>query len=998
MNYNKLSYDNKSNLALSNRKLKSNTLLLLTCFIIFNFLSVPNLPSQMPASHSNWLYPHGNMQGTLYNPWSSEIWQAIDRFTIKWSTPAISGDVQPLIGNIIDNKKLMGSFRYAPNEIVAVVGGKLIVVDARGKVWGNTQLPPFIQNVSVLFDSTLATVTNNVNNLVVMGLETIVYENMRDSLAFAYIAGFNQPADSVALLKRLAIDLRPYSPNISASIKPFFGKREQNNMVVYTTVNMVSPLVPSTPSFIPPYYRGIAVFKAAFASGSYPTPDYGDLLESRMHLAPNISMDQPSILSFSGKLGSLLPVYPSATNSYDIQDPIFGITTYSDKPYLIAPEISSSEIYYDVSPYDLSADIPVDAKRPYIRPYYVELYDLSAGTGVEGAYILLSEGYMGIDSSRGTARLHLMLSDGNFLTYADDPLSPSYKGGKNHLWSVAVGNVDGNSSNQWLPYYPNNPGKEIIVTQSSREFAVAGSKLSVLRYNTDFVPKTSPPNTYLFPFDTICTQTINGWVAAVNDIDLEKDEKDEIFLVDGSTLRVLKMRNYDDFLFKTGRPFDTLFTISFKNETISAVAIADIEGDGLNDIIVTTYDSTYVIGSLITNILEVINPVVESSPPEEYCVGDTIKIKWVNKMRGQNYVNILYYEYLNKSRTGRVIPIDSNVVNTKDTVEYFYIVDNEVIGTDGRFIVESAQYPYDINDSTAILRLNNPILVVDSLATKTYFPGDLVHFTGRVACVDSVRIEYGLESSTWTKVWSEPINFDWTYDISAEIPCMDFFDCLEPDRDSILNARIIAYKEQWADTSNIFNLRIIPKPFPIHYDSCLTNCPTITFRWDKTQINFPCDTVIVSVSTSGSGTFSYLDKVARDKEEYVWLVPLNMPDSIFVRFCCEASCVRTDTIIKHYKPSFIDIIAPNPFNPTREQMEITYQVPSATNVTIKILDQANRLVANIITSQQRQPNIAYCDRWNGLIWDGSLAQNGMYYLCLEMSNGIKEVFPVFVRK
>ncbi len=970
--------------------------MLLTCILAFHFLPLPAIWPQMPSSPSNWLFPDGNPEGTLYNIQPSNP-QDLNGITVKWSTPAISGDVKPLIGNLISNDKIMNGFQFAPNEIAAVVGGKIIIVDAAGNVWSRTQLPPYIQNLSVLFDTTQTGLTTNTGNPLVMGLETIEYENMSDSLAFAYVAGFDHPADTTAILKRLAVDLRDYSPNISASIKPVFGKRDGDNILIYATINMVSPLVEDPPPIDPAFLRGFTVFNARVGQGSYPIPDVGDIIDSRLHLAPNVSPNQPSFsLHGSAKIASLLPVYPDMNTSYGIDDPFFGQTTYSDKPYLIGTDISSGLINYDILPTDLTTAIPIEAKRPYIRPYYIHLND--AGPGTDSIYILLSEGYMGIDSSHGTPRLHLLRSDGSFITYYDDPFSPSYAGTEDHLWSVAAGNVDGNASNQWQPYYPNNPGSEIIVTQSSRDFAVAGNKLTILRYNSGTVPKPSPPGTELFPFDTICTQRMNGWVGAVNDLDRHPDGKDEIIMVDGATIRILKMRDYQDFLFKTGRPFDTLFTHTFKNETISSVAAADVEGDGLNDIVVTTYDSTYVIGSLIRNILEITQPVTEMSPPQEYCAGDTVKIRWVNRMKGQDKVNIHYYVYLNNNRTGEIVPIDSNITNKSDTVEYLYVVDNEVIGTDGRFIVESSYYPSVIFDSTAILRLNNPFLVVDSLSTKTYMPGDMINFTGRVACVDSVAIEFQPDSAVWQRVWSEPINFDWTYNISAEIPCLDFFSCAGADRDSILETRVVAFKEQWADTSNIFDLRILPKPFPVVFDTCESNCPTITFRWNPMAFEYNCENVNISLAPDASSSFSLLESVPLDDEAYVWEVPLNMPDSVVMRFCCESSCIRTDTTIRAYKPAYIQIVSPNPFNPPLEEVEITYNVPSETNVTIKILDQANRFVAQPVTAQRRLPNIAYCDRWNGIIWDGSTAQNGMYYLCLEMSNGIKEVYPIFVRK
>jgi flagellar hook assembly protein FlgD len=119
---------------------------------------------------------------------------------------------------------------------------------------------------------------------------------------------------------------------------------------------------------------------------------------------------------------------------------------------------------------------------------------------------------------------------------------------------------------------------------------------------------------------------------------------------------------------------------------------------------------------------------------------------------------------------------------------------------------------------------------------------------------------------------------------------------------------------------------------------------------------------------------------------------------MYVRFCCEGSCIRIDTLIPDVKLKYISIVSPNPFRPGSEQVEFVYKVPIETNVSIRIYDENNRLVAEPAVSQPRVPGTAYCDRWSGKIWDGSYAANGMYYLSLELSNGAKEVYPVFVKK
>jgi hypothetical protein len=184
----------------------------------------------------------------------------------------------------------------------------------------------------------------------------------------------------------------------------------------------------------------------------------------------------------------------------------------------------------------------------------------------------------------------------------------------------------------------------------------------------------------------------------------------------------------------------------------------------------------------------------------------------------------------------------------------------------------------------------------------------------------------------------------------------------------------------------------------VEFDTCLTACPTKLFEWDTKDMKFACDTVSMSVSIDGGRSYSYVGSVPADEGSILWQVPTTLPDSVTLRFCCENSCIRIDTVLKEYKPEYISIIAPNPFKPPLETMEIIYEVPEETNVTIRIFDQNNRLVAEPVASQPRSPGYAYCDRWNGRIHNGGLAANGMYYLIMELSNGQKQIYPVYIRK
>lgn len=975
-------------------------------FLIFFLLLPIALPAQIyEASPANWLFPDGDPQCTKYLDEPSE-YQNLDSFRIKWTNPSISGDVIPLVGNIINNPKFFPSLRWAPNEIIAVIGDRIVVVDAKGKTHKQTQPIAYLKGISVLFDSLNVAIGTDITDPVVIGLETLEFENHKDSLSYAYLAGFDIDADTVKLLNRLAIDLRLYEPNIFASIKPFYGMRVGDEMEVFATVNMSQPSAPDPNPANAPYFRGFTRFNSGNVLYNYPLPDLGDTPGLRVTLGPEVNVAQPSIITkWNGDHNIVLPNYPTPSMDVAIQNFINLGPTYAAVPYLFGYKFGHGTVEEMIFPIDISSFIPAQYSRPQVHPYFVELRDAAPGAD-DSLFILNAIEFKGIEGSQGNSILSLHYGEdspnnfaGDPITEFFDPANPPFVGGTNHLWSVAVGDVDGDADNAWLPYYPNYPGNEIIVTQSSRDFAVAASKLFVLRYYSGpEIEKPSPPNTTLYPFDTICSQRINGWVAAVNDLDGADDGKDEIVLVDGSTLRVLRMKDYDNFDFRLGYPFDTVYTHEFSNQTISSVAIADMEGDQKNDLIVTTFDSLYVIGDILTGTLDVIFPEAKVDTTETYCVGDTVNIRWVNYMRSHHGVDIYFVPFQDDLPIGMPEIIVESYPNEGDTVSYDYIVEGDKLGLDGKFVVANSQYPLRVLDTTATVRFEMSTLILDTIDVFEYIVGDEYTINGSAICIDSVSLEISYDTTGWKRLITDPLDDNGKFSFTSEVECYPWFNCLSLDNDSLLNVRVVSDKSGYSDTSETITFTIRPQQFLVQWDTCETNCPTLEFRWNSMAIDLECETVSIAVSVNNGRNFTEIAQVPAMEDKYIWLIPLELPDDVLMRFCCMNSCVRTDTILTDIKPSYINIVSPNPFNPTFEEVEIVYHVPTEINVTLRIYDENNRLVAEPVKGVSRSPGIAYCDRWDGRRWDGSWADNGMYYLVLELSTGVKEVHPIFIRK
>lgn len=991
LNFNEIYYfwiSRKLKMRELNIKMRFKKLNIISILTIAFFLFSPSasLCQSQLASPSCWLYPNGNYSATRYLSIPSS-YQNIDSFIVKWTSPYIAGDVQPFIGNLINNPKIKNEFRWYPNEISAVIGDELIILEATGRKKPNTSLPPYIKGISFLFDTLSPSLGGTANSPLSMGLESIEYMNIKDSLAFAYLASFNHKFDTLSIIKRLAIDLREFTPNLFASVKPILGHQVGSNFNIYATVNMSKP----DNSQNTQYFRGLTEFNTGNTIYTFPVPDIGDNINSRVKLAPFVNISQPSLGYINGVAHLLLPCYPD-----NIQNQVnnrFLNSTQANIPYLFCYRLQSG-IEQAFPPINLSFLMLPGDKRPIIKPYFIDATD--NGNALP-QFILIAEEYSGLDSSNGIAKLHIFDLDGNPITQTNDTNFPSFIGGQNHFWSIAIGNIDGNIRNELLPYYPNNAGKEIVATHSTRDFAYPGNRLMVLRYNPNsLVPKPSPPNTFLKPFDTIATMQINGWVAAVNDIDAAPDGKDEIFIVDGSKLLVLKMRDYSDFEFQIGIPFDTVLVMNFGYEFISNIAIADLEGDGKNDIIVVTWDSLYVIGSEIPGTIKFINPQPIGSV-QNYCIGDTINFIWQNILEGTKKVSIYFREYRNGIPENELILIASDIENAGDTIRFNYTLDNRLINKTGRFLIQSKRN-LAFQDSTLLISVGKMTLFPQSLPRNTYPANSWVTLQGRTECIDTIYAVYSINRTDWFSLDNQTINLqNGEYRIICQLPCINYRDCLNY-KDTTIHLAIIANKSLYREIFPVGSIKLTPALLPLIYYESQTSCPTKTFKWMLPPLSIECDTIEILYSIDGGKSFIMLDKVPSSIGEYKWQVPTNFPTNINLRFCCVNSCLRIDTLLTDYKPSYISIVAPNPFNPTYETLEVVYEVPEEVYATIRIYDAANRLVAEPVSNLPRRPGLAYCDRWNGNTFAGSIASSGIYYLSLELSNGKREIYHIYVRK
>ncbi len=986
------------------------TFILISIIILLQF---DNLRGQQ-----TWHFIDGNLSGSKRTTSGFEL-QQVPSFTVKWQTPYIKGDVTPLIGNIVQNS-IDGISVTEPLEICALMGDEIVLLSGTGKLIKKQKLPEYarhIRSFTALFDSNHTAFDGIVRNTCLIASESMEYHNpeIKENLAHSYIFAYDSEYDSIKIVRRLTIDLKDYGPNISASIKPFYGRRVNGKLMVYAIVDMMKPLLdPNRPNKRYPFFRGYTQFYDNVPASFFPMPDMGDSAKYRIHFTGDVGLYQPSVIPIANNLTSVLLPYQQidtltrkSLKNFIIRENIAGADyqTNADSTYLAGFNITNDGIIGNFSPRVFNTN----GKRPIIRPIYAKLSNYNQSGGIiTNNYVIVSEQYSGIEGSTGTSKLHLYTTGGAPLTSTNLSLNiPPFVGGENHYWSVAVGDVDGlRSSNHWAPYYPNNPGNEIIVTQSSKEATYPGSKLFVLKYNNGDIKKPIPPYNNLYQFDTICTSRVNGWLAAVADLDLADDKKDEIVLVDGSKLMILQLRDYNSIDFRTGYPFDTLYVKDFSKQTISNVAISDLEGDGKPEIIVTTHDSTYIIGSKIPNTLIVDAPNINTNT--SYCLNDTIEIKWHNKILNQERVAIKFERYDASGNIIDVIDLDTNVFNYNDSLNYKILADRRFFqginekNIVGKFIVSGLDESESLSDTSQFININKPNLRISSVIPSELSVSDEINIIADVECIEKVEINFSANNSNdWHKITTIPVEKD-NISFTFTVPCLEnVFDCNDnnPNTNTI-NFQFVTYVNGVNDTSYINNIIIKPKKINLAIEPKQSANPSLVVIWNPNELLSLNSNGKVNILVSRNSGYSF-DKISESNissGRFVWEIPCDIPNTILLRLCVDNGCYSLDTLITDVAAKYVNIIAPNPFNPNIDNMEFVYQVPEDMLVTINIYDQSNRLVRNLIKEVPKKSCTIYTETWDGLMNNGNMASNGLYYLITEFSNGNREIYQLFLAK
>ncbi len=868
----------------------------------------------------------------------------------------MAGEGAVLVGKLRASDKLLPQLPWAPNEIVAVRGDTLHVFSGAGWEIARLPLPPFAWDVSALLDTLALVPQAYSSNPSLIALQSLEHRSP-DSLVAAFLLGMT-PADTLTIVRRLIADMRPYAPNLAASLYPFTARSTVGRTLIYALLNTEQP----QPGL---YARGLTVFSSDSLLPLFPLSSTADDTATRLSYAPRLWNTQPSLTVLPGGiLRLLLPLRPNLAEQTVFLNRI-GHRTRADSAYLVGLDLQGTIPGSGIAPIALPMD---SAREALFLPLWVRLHADAEG---ERPYILLAEGYQG-GAPSAHARLSLYDATGQPLAHTALPSSPPFTGAANHFWSIGVGDVDGPPSNSVPPLYPNNPGAELLVTPNTPTHAVPQARLFVLRYRTDIrVPKPQPPGTFLFPFDTITSAPCSGWLAAVGDLD--GDGRAEILLADQSTLQVWRLRPYRDPRFALGFPFDTVLSFTFAGERITSAVIADVEGDGRADIVLRTTGALYCLGIPLKPAWKLLTARTDTT----VCVSDTLHLRWVNTVRGFSPIRILFQPYA-ASSSRRLL---KTVANDSDTGSVALPVRLFLPDTAGRLIVES-DTPIPVEDSTAVITLRFPSLVLhaphdgDSVTV-----GQTITVRGSCTCSDSLRFLPG-EGLPELR-----LAVDSTFAFSVAVPCPPIPSCWEP---------LPWWTPHLAVTADTFEARITLRLYrsPARLSTRLElfpegMCPDVLVRPDSAG----CP-VSLGISTDGGKTFTELVP-AGIGESVRWTLPAVSSDTVWLRLCC-TGCLRVDTMLALNAPLQLELLAPNPVDFPEHELQIRYHVREAGQVRLRILDAADNVVRELLPWQDHFPGIVYCYRWDGTAYNGARVPSGTYYLLLEHQRE-RRIFPIFVR-
>lgn len=960
-------------------------------YLLF-FVSLLLPLAEAAAQSSAWWYPRGNPLGTRNNPEPTAQGTDSADLVVKWRSPLLKNSPTILVGAIRTS-----SPSDRRQQVVGLAGDILYILSDSGVVEQRYDYSPDLGNMA----------------LTLTGL-------------FNPLGGINptNPGGTPNLPNRIGIGARP----LTAAVRPLRGVLADNTGTIRST---------------------IAVPELATASGSdkiagvYPVAAYSGGVLAAVHqddfTATGIDTTINSIRKYSvGGQGeiSFQWSYPIAPGTYP-QSPSFLPDPASPSVLQIGVSTSTYPVHADV--------IPQSGRRTFTDTMYSVQID-DRGNNVVRHYATLAVTPPGFPQrrSQGEAHSYFMAmteplgGEENFrvVTENHDAARP----GRTRLWlvpaaangenpdsiyaaftpwrllqredlglTIVAADIDGNGRDRSISdngrfYYTNNPADELIAAYAEPAGGdLEENYLFALRRDRS----TVGGGRETFGLEPFIQYPFQGRLLAAGDLIGDATLRRELVIAYRDTIRILQLQDYDHRAFNrldTVRHifFDTLGVFPL-GENIVSVAIADLEADGINDLIVNTAGATYAIGTRLPRPFGTIAPEQRS-----YCPGDSVKIRWsrragggqdgvrVTLMRGAEPLKVLAHRHLlaggNPLNPG--VGRDSIIIPTTGLAPgaYRIRVEDTVVAS--------------LDDFSAEFTIEQPAITdfsVDAGSNPAF--GDLVQLAADLLCSDSVRVLRSYDGVTWDTLAVVPAvpgtGVGSSVTAEATLACPPDLLCGSSEPVTV------RFRLADAVTGVLSPEESVPVPVPqlqVRLDDSASMSRRRTIAWNPED--FPCGTLNVALVSADGERMLLASDVPAANGEYSFLIRSTESNAFRVQLCCSD---ETNPSCGYGLSARFEIpelprgnyVAPNPYNPSTSAHAagavIVYTLDAPGAVSITIVDASRAVVRQLLNGEQQETG-RQSIQWDGTNSRGEIVSGGTYICIIRTGSGEQILLPIIVTK
>jgi len=902
------------------------------------------------AQSSVWWYPYGPAEATRYQT-APTTGDSVP--VVRWRTAALRSS--PVV--------LVGALRGEPGgaqQIVGQTGDRIVILRSEG--WLDTSatdvslaLPEEASiRLTGLFNTTAPTPTAaGVPNAIGIGVTRV--QQIRDPYGLLLRPDFG-------LLQELAI-LRLNSQrteNLTVTVAP---------IAAYTPPGESAPIAVALVSqdrFVPfgsdTMVNGVRRYRL---NPSTPTvvPDW------RYVVAPR-TLDHPSSLTVDTAGGEGL--LAMSTSAYTFAQPMIAaqlipnrgaVETNSNRAYAWLSDVRSPVLQQEIE----IPPVPPSVVVPGIVPAQANSYFVRLTTGTparEQPYRLITEEH---DAARpGRPRLLLRLYNAGL--NPDQQAAPIFTDTtvSGLGWSIVQADLDG-LDNSIGPIRP-SPGREIVVVRRRLD----GAPLDSNRF---------------FVFRGLLAlhadQAIRGTLLAAGDLVLDPLEKDEIVIADGNTVSILRFRDYDDrnLQLEVRNYFDTLGTYTLDARVLAA-AIADVDADGANDLVVSTEAATWVLGRPHPAPLGVV-----AIDRTEICASEPVVIRWQRAVGGGE--GGMRIELL------RVDSLDTTLVeDIPSSADQSYTL-SDVALAPGRYRLRVSDR--DVPTISAESREFTVLpATIESFAVASAGVGEPVTIATRVRCIDSLQLEYLFPGSGWTRVPGRVVVRDGAAEVSLPMPCPADLQC------GSLEDRVIQFRFVTTDGTVVSQPASTTVRFPTRQvvTAPITGAGSRRRELRWSELEYSCDSVRIALSTDDGSTWSDVETVARTAERFELDVPGELSQEVLARVCCDVGCGTGLARFVVEEIGEADFVAPNPFDPTdasESGATIIYRLNAPGTVSVAVYDVSRAITRRLVDADELRSGLHRLT-WDGRNDAGEIVADGAYICLITSTGGDRIALPLSIVK